>query len=70
LDRRKQNTALLLTSNRDINEWPQVFLDPVLASAAIDRIFDRASVTIFNGKSYRANGKKEKRVESLSELRV
>jgi len=58
LDRRKHSTAMILTSNRDINEWPEVFVDPVLASAAIDRIFDRASVTIFKGKSYRAQGNK------------
>jgi DNA replication protein DnaC len=70
LDRRKNNTAMLLTSNRDINEWPQVFVDPVLASAAIDRIFDRPNITIFSGKSYRASGSRDKRVEKLSELRV
>lgn len=70
LDRRKNSTALLLTSNRDINEWPEVFVDPVLASAAIDRIFDRANVTIFSGKSYRATGKKDKRIENIKELRV
>lgn len=70
LDRRKNNTALLLTSNRDINEWPEVFVDPVLASAAIDRIFDRANVSVFSGKSYRAEGKKDKKIENLNELRV
>lgn len=70
LDRRKGSTALLLTSNRDINEWPEVFVDPVIASAAIDRIFDRANVTIFNGKSYRASGKKDRKVENLDELNV
>ena len=62
LDRRKYSTAMILTSNRDISEWPEVFVDPVLASAAIDRIFDRANVTIFKGKSYRGEGKKEKKV--------
>lgn len=70
LDRRRNNTAMILTSNRDINEWPQVFVDSVLASAAIDRIFDRANVMIFTGRSYRAEGKEEKRVENLNELRV
>jgi DNA replication protein DnaC len=68
LDRRKYNTAMILTSNRDINEWPEVFIDPVLASAAIDRIFDRANITIFSGKSYRAEGQKDKRVEKLDEV--
>lgn len=29
-DRRKHNSAMILTSNRDIDEWPQAFPDPVL----------------------------------------
>lgn len=67
LDRRKYSTAMILTSNRDISEWPEVFVDPVLASAAIDRIFDRANVTIFKGKSYRSEGKKDKKMLSIKE---
>lgn len=57
LDRRQYSSAMILTSNRDIGEWPEVFEDPVIASAAIDRIFDRANISIFSGKSYRAEGK-------------
>lgn len=68
LDRRKYSTAMILTSNRDINEWPEVFVDPVLASAAIDRIFDRANVTIFTGKSYRAKGDKKESVIKKEEV--
>ena len=33
-DRRKHNSAMLLTSNRDVEEWPQVFSDPVLAASS------------------------------------
>jgi len=57
LDRRQYSSAMILTSNRDIGEWPEVFEDPVIASAAIDRIFDRANISIFSGKSYRSEGK-------------
>lgn len=53
LDRRKQNSAMILTSNRDISEWGEVFADPVLANAAIDRMFEAAKVVVFEGKSYR-----------------
>ncbi len=67
LDRRRYSTAMILTSNRDINEWPEVFVDPVLASAAIDRIFDRANVTIFKGKSYRAEGNKKEDMLEIEE---
>lgn len=56
-DRRKNNSAMLVTSNRDIEEWPQVFSDPVLANAAIDRMFERANICVFEGPSYRMRGR-------------
>jgi DNA replication protein DnaC len=49
LDRRRHSSALILTSNRDVSEWGSVFPDPVLAGAAIDRLFDRATVVTFTG---------------------
>lgn len=52
-DRRKHNSAMLLTSNRDVEEWPQVFSDPVLANAAIDRMFESSNICVFEGESYR-----------------
>ena len=56
-DRRKNSSAMLITSNRDVEEWPQVFNEPVLASAAIDRMFERAEICIFEGPSYRMKGR-------------
>ena len=70
LDRRSFSTAMILTSNRDIDEWPEVFTDPVLASAAIDRIFDRAKVSVFKGKSYRSEGKNKVSVAKKRELNL
>jgi DNA replication protein DnaC len=57
LDRRKHSAAMILTSNRDVTEWGQVFPEPVLASAAIDRLFDRAEILLFAGESYRLKGR-------------
>lgn len=59
LDRRKLTSSLLLTSNRAVEEWPQVFPDQIIANATIDRIFDRADVIEFKGKSYRFEGDRE-----------
>lgn len=58
-DRRKYNSAMILTSNRDLKEWNEVFPDPVLANATIDRMFDRAEIVVFEGKSYRLKGRIE-----------
>lgn len=56
-DRRKHNSAMIITSNRDVEEWPQVFSDPILASAAIDRMFENANICIFEGPSHRMKGR-------------
>lgn len=53
MDRRKQTTAMILTSNRDVTEWGQMFPDLILANATVDRIFDRAHTILFKGPSYR-----------------
>ena len=42
MDRRKHSSAMILTSNRDVSEWSEVFPDPIIANATVDRIFDRA----------------------------
>jgi DNA replication protein DnaC len=57
LDRRKQASALILTSNRAVEEWADIFPDPVLASATIDRLFDRAEILTSQGDSYRLKGR-------------
>jgi DNA replication protein DnaC len=48
---------MILTSNRDVSEWAEVFPDPVIANATVDRIFDRAKTVLFKGQSYRLKGR-------------
>jgi DNA replication protein DnaC len=61
MDRRKHSSAMILTSNRDVSEWGEVFPDPIIANATVDRIFDRAKMVLFKGKSYRLKGRIENR---------
>jgi DNA replication protein DnaC len=49
-----QSPAIPITSNRPPTEWPGLFGDPLMASAALDRLADNASVLIITGASYRA----------------
>lgn len=56
-DRRKHTSSMIITSNRDVEEWPQVFSDPVLAGAAIDRMFENSNICIFEGPSHRMRGR-------------
>ncbi len=57
MDRRKHSSAMILTSNRDVNEWAEVFPDPIIANATVDRIFDRAKIVLCKGQSYRLKGR-------------
>jgi DNA replication protein DnaC len=54
IDGRYERGSLLLTSNRAPNEWPELFLDPLLASAGLDRLLHHAEVLVITGPSFRA----------------
>jgi DNA replication protein DnaC len=50
---RYEHGAMVLTSNRDLPEWAPLFGDPLLASAAMDRLLHHAHVIVLEGESYR-----------------
>ena len=65
---RYEHKSILLTSNRAPGEWPELFDNPLLASAALDRLADRAHVVSVTGKSYRLARTADGKEVSLSEL--
>jgi DNA replication protein DnaC len=50
---RYERGAMILTSNRGFAEWDQVFGDPVVAAALLDRLLHHATVVQIEGNSYR-----------------
>ena len=50
---RYERHATILTSNRDVTEWPSMFGDPLMASAAMDRLLHHAHVVVLEGDSFR-----------------
>ena len=50
--------AIILTTNRAFTEWPELFDNPVLASAALDRLAHGATQIVITGDSYRTSGPK------------
>jgi hypothetical protein len=44
---------MILTSNRGFAEWGEVFGDPVVATAPLDRLLHHAIVIQIEGSSYR-----------------
>ena len=50
---RYERGAMILTSNRGFAEWGEVFGDPVVATALLDRLLHHAVVLQIEGSSYR-----------------
>ena len=64
INARYETGSILLTSNRAPTEWPELFGDPLLASAGLDRLAHHAETLVITGASFRAQGRNT--LESLS----
>lgn len=53
---RYERGSIILTSNRAPSEWPELFGNPLLASAGLDRLAHHAETVVITGKSFRAQG--------------
>lgn len=50
---RYERGSMLITSNLDFARWTEVFGDPTLTTALLDRLTHHAHVFVFNGESFR-----------------
>ncbi len=50
---RYESASSVITSNRDFAEWQSIFDNPLIGSAAMDRLVHRAIKLVIEGKSYR-----------------
>ena len=51
--KRYENGSIIITTNRNFEDWGKVFGDQVLASAIIDRLVHHAHIIKITGESYR-----------------
>lgn len=54
---RYERASTVFTSNRDVPEWYSLFGDPLVASAAMDRLLHHSKVLQLEGKSYRTGAR-------------
>lgn len=58
ISRRYEASSLIITSNKSVREWPELFAgDDVLAAAVLDRLLHHAYAINITGKSYRLKDK-------------
>jgi len=62
ISKRYDKGSVLITSNRSIGEWGELFGDAVVATAILDRLLHHSHVVTIRGESYRL---KEKRKSGL-----
>ena len=60
--RRYEHASMIITSNKSFLDWGEVFHDPVLATAVLDRLLHYSTTLNIKGESYRL---KEKRKAGL-----
>ena len=53
IDRRYEKRSTIMTTNINFSSWDNVFMDPVIANAILDRVLHHAHVVQITGKSYR-----------------
>ena len=58
MSRRYERGSVLITSNRAVGEWGNVFGDPVVATAILDRLLHHSQVITIRGDSYRLREKR------------
>ncbi len=49
---RYEKSSTMMTSNHHVAEWYPLAGDPLLATAAMDRLLHRSHIVVVDGKSY------------------
>ncbi len=66
VSRRAEAGSIIVTSNRSIASWGEIFSDSMMAAAILDRFLFRATLLSINGDSYRMRAHRER----LAQLRA
>jgi DNA replication protein DnaC len=64
VSRRYEHGSIILTTNRGIASWGEIFDDTTVATAILDRLLHHCTVLTINGPSYRMRRHHE-RIEQL-----
>jgi len=59
LSMRNETKSIIITTNLSFNRWEEIFGDPTLTAAMVDRIAHKATVINIKGDSYRIKETKE-----------
>ena len=55
---RYEKSSTIITSNKAFGDWTELFHDPIIVTAILDRLLHHSAVVNIKGNSYRLKGKK------------
>lgn len=53
IDKRYEKTSTIITTNISFSQWDEVFGEPMIANAIVDRLLHHATIVPIKGRSYR-----------------
>jgi len=59
---RYEKASTIITSNKAFSDWAELFHDPIIVTAILDRLLHHSTVINIKGNSYRLRGKSGKEV--------
>ena len=68
---RYEKASTIITSNKAFSDWEELFHDPIIVTAILDRLLHHSAVINIKGNSYRLKGKtgKEELISDLKSLK-
>jgi len=57
VSRRYEKASIVITSNKAFGEWAELFEDPIIVTALLDRLLHHSVIVNIKGQSYRLRGK-------------
>ena len=64
ISKRYEHKSTIITTNKIIEEWNDIFDEPVLTKAIVDRVLHHSSIITINGKSFRMKNNKQEVIMS------
>jgi DNA replication protein DnaC len=61
---RYEKASTVITSNKAFSDWTELFHDPIIVTAILDRLLHHSAVINIKGNSYRLRGKTRKEVST------
>ena len=62
---RYEKSSTIMTSNKSFGEWEEIFGDPVIATAILDRLLHHSHVVNIKGNSYRLKEHQQRKEEKV-----